>query len=524
MRVEAGGYIADAVRRHRDRVAVSSNQGDQTFEELNSTANRIGSGLRKIGALVGDRVGVLSYNRIEVLQAWIGLEKLGLVRVVLHSHFELATHAATLREVGAKVLMFDTRFAAAIEAQKELFTSIRLFVALGQNVPPWSIPLSQIIDQGSSQEPVLDVDEDSPCFIQLTTGTTGRPKPWIVTHRSWRAVIEGNFEHLDTFQSDSQVLNTGDVNLHFHALQWASGFQTLMPYLLRGARTVLVDDECFDARSLVDELVATHCTGMFVPGPLLTPLLDEVEARGGIAHHLKRLMIFFATPELLRRTSQVLGDVWCHGFGSTEQGAPTTRLTAEEAREKPTRLESVGRSISPFYELAIMGQNGIRLSATEVGEIVVRSPMCTSSYWGNTNSDSFFDGGWFRPHDVGYMDQDGFLYFLDRSKDQIRTERGVVYPHVIEAALLRHEAVANCGVVGLGNDVAHTIVAAVLLKKGVNPSPEIENALLCLAQSELTDTQQAQRVCFVSELPTVLGGAKVQRGVLRSQLLERGTL
>jgi acyl-coenzyme A synthetase/AMP-(fatty) acid ligase len=212
--------------------------------------------------------------------------------------------------------------------------------------------------------------------------------------------------------------------------------------------------------------------------------------------------------------------VWCHGFGSTEQGAPATRLTCDEAREKPVRLTSVGRSVSPFFEIAVVDEQGRRRKSGEVGEIVVRSAISTSQYWNlpEKTMASFFPGGWFRPSDIGYLDEDGFLYYLDRAKDRIETAVGIVYPHVVEMALLRHAAVAQCGVVGLGNPGTQEIVAGVLLKPDVVAAQELESEILDLARSELAAHELPKRVVFVNELPTVLGGAKVQREVLQQRL------
>jgi acyl-coenzyme A synthetase/AMP-(fatty) acid ligase len=119
--------------------------------------------------------------------------------------------------------------------------------------------------------------------------------------------------------------------------------------------------------------------------------------------------------------------------------------------------------------------------------------------------------------DVGYLDADGFLYYSDRAGDKITTEKGVVFPHLVEGAVLRHAAVANCGVVGLGEIGAQEVVCAVLLKDDRTPSPELADEILA-GTPGLPDTDRPSRVIFVDDMPTVLGGAKVQRQALREQL------
>jgi acyl-coenzyme A synthetase/AMP-(fatty) acid ligase len=225
------------------------------------------------------------------------------------------------------------------------------------------------------------------------------------------------------------------------------------------------------------------------------------------------MVVFFGTPELLERTTKLLGPIWAHGFGSTEQGAVTTRLLPGDLEGDPRRIASVGRGASPFFDVAIFDPDGRRLGPNEIGEIGVRSAMSVGGYWGleDATQQAFFAGDWFRPRDVGYLDADGFLYYADRAGDEIRTGEGVVYPHYVEAELLRHPAVANCGVVGIGDEV----VAAVLLKEPGRASDELQQAILAACAG---DVRRPDRVVFVSQLPTVLGGAKVQRGQLREQL------
>ena len=520
MKVEAGALARLAALWHGPRTALTSAQGSQTFAELNAAANRIGSGALALGLERGDRVGVLAYNRAEVAEAWLGFEKHNLVRVVLHSHFDMAVHANTLEQVGAAAVVFDTRFAEAVGSYRERLPSVRHYVAIGPDVPPWAVPYAEVSSAGSPQDILLDVDEDAPCFLQLTTGTTGNPKPWIKTYRSWQAVIDHNLHHLDTFGGGTPPIGLDDVNLHFHALQWATGFQTLYPYLVRGARTVLVDDVSFDPAAIVDALVAEGATGTFMPGPLLGPVLDEVERRGGVDHRLRRIVVFFGTPDLLTRTTRVLGPVWAHGFGSTEQGASTTRLLPAEADERPSRLESVGRHCSPFFELAIMDSEGRRLPAGEIGEIAVRSAMSEGSYWGlpEATKRAFFPSGWFRPYDVGHIDDEGYLYYADRAGDAIATAAGMVYPHLVEQAVLSHPAVANCGVVGVGEAGAQEVVAAVLLKAGTEAGDDLADAILAYVHPQLREHERPARAVVVEELPTVLGGAKVQRAALRERL------
>jgi acyl-CoA synthetase (AMP-forming)/AMP-acid ligase II len=518
MQVRAGMLPIDAARRFGTAPALTTATGTQTFAELDTSANRVATGLAAHGLRAGDRVGVLSHNRAEVVHAWLGCERAGIVRVTLHTHFDMAKHVALLRHVGARAVIFDTRFAGAVAAHRDQLGDL-LLIAVGDDAPEWALPWPAVLGDGSPTAEPLDVGEDEPVYVQPTTGTTGEPKPWVITHRSWAAVVNHNMHHVDTFAPGLAPVGPDDVVLHAHALQWATGFQLLYPYLVRGARTVVLDDERFDPAAVLDTVVAEGVTGLLLPAPMLDPILDLIEQRGGpgaVEHRLRRLVVFFATPELLERTTALLGPVWCHGFGSTEQGAVTTRLLASEVTEDRGRIGSVGRPGSPFFEVAVVDDTGRPVPPGRLGEIVVRSAMSTGGYWQlpERTENAFLPGGWFRPGDVGHLDDDGFLYYVDRAGDSIPTSRGTVYPHTVEAAVLKHPAVANCGAVGTGGD---HVVAAVVLKDGHDDSPALRAEIAETARPDLAAHEQPE-IVVLGELPCVLGGAKVRRGVLRDRL------
>lgn len=379
MRVRAGALSLDAAASFAERTAIEDPRGAMSFAELDRAANRVATGLGALGIELGERVAVLAPNRAEVVELWLGCERAGLVRVVLHSHIDMALHCETLRASGASAVIFDARFAEEVAERRQALKDVRLFVAIGGDALDWAVSFEELRERGTDHFDPIEVDEDAPFCIQPTTGTTGAPKPWLVTHRGWRALVAHNLMHLDAL--GPAPIDGDDVNLHVHALQWASGAQTLLPYMVRGAKSLLLDDAAFDPMEIVKTILQDGVTGLLLPGPMLSPVLDVMEAHEPLEHRLRRLVTLFATPELLQRATRILGPVWCHGYGSTEQGAPVTRLAAREVEQGESRIGSVGRKASPFIELAIVDDAGDFLPPGTLGEIVVRSPMSSSSYW-----------------------------------------------------------------------------------------------------------------------------------------------
>jgi acyl-coenzyme A synthetase/AMP-(fatty) acid ligase len=167
-----------------------------------------------------------------------------------------------------------------------------------------------------------------------------------------------------------------------------------------------------------------------------------------------------------------------------------------------------------------MDPHGTPLPPRQLGEIAVRGAMSLGEYWRmpDQTAAAFFPGGWFRSSDLGILDEDGYLYFIGRATDTIRTQAGHVHPHRVEDALFHHEAVANCAVVGLGEPGDQQVVAAVQLKPGWSGTAGLAGTILGAVRTQLAQHESPARIFFVAELPTVLGGAKVQREVLRDRL------
>src|SRR5256714_1376580 len=157
MRVEAGALARLAAEWYGPTVALSEQGESQTFDELFSSANQAASGLLAQGLQRGDRVGVLARNTPEVVQAWLGMEAHNLVRVVLHSHFDMAIHVDTLNDLRATCLVFDTSFADAVDQHRDGLRTVRRFVAVGSDPPAWATPFSEVAASGSGEHPYLDV-------------------------------------------------------------------------------------------------------------------------------------------------------------------------------------------------------------------------------------------------------------------------------------------------------------------------------------------------------------------------------
>src|SRR3954453_11792799 len=162
VKVEAGLLSRLAAQWYGSAPALTCGDSTLSFGELNAGANRIGSGLLAAGVVRGDRVGVLAYNSSEVVEAWLGCEKHNLVRAVLHTHIPADAHARTLDHIEATALVFDSRLAEVVDSFRDRLRTVRVFAAIGPDVPEWAVPFRELQAGGSAEDPLLDVDEDAP--------------------------------------------------------------------------------------------------------------------------------------------------------------------------------------------------------------------------------------------------------------------------------------------------------------------------------------------------------------------------
>ncbi|MBI2315548.1 MAG: acyl--CoA ligase [Betaproteobacteria bacterium] len=530
MQVEAGYLVRVAAERYPERTAlVEVERGiSLSFSSLNQRANRLGSGLLALGLRRGDRVGVVGYNCMELLESWFGLEKHGLVRAVLHSHFPMSMHARCLQPIGARGLIFTADFAEVVESHLDQIPDVECLVCVGprKKTPRFAHHYEDVIAAGTDAEPRLQVDENDACTVQFTSGTTGLPKPWVKTYRCWLTLIQQHLYINDRISREP--VNRDDVNLHLGAIQHGTGVNTLYPYIFHGCKSVLVGDRTFDPEKVLSVMNLHQVTGVLIPAPKLREIMARLAAPGTKCPGLKRLIVPTGGPDSVDAVRRLWGDCISRGYGSTETGTVTHLLMDDYldglAAGKHRRCtSSIGRPMTPLVEVRIVGTDLEPVPTNEVGEIVVRSAMSDGYYWKRPDlmKAAFLPGNWFRTGDLGYRDSDGYFYYIDRKSDCIATAQGLVYPHIVENAIAKHPAVERVAAIGVPGSQAESVKACVRLKEGHGPEATVRDELLLLCRRELLANEVPSSIDFVVDLPLVAGGLKVRRSEVRRRQLER---
>ncbi len=473
--------------------------------ELFDRARRFASALTGLGIGADDRVVVMLPNCPEVGQCYGAILRIG--GVVVPVLFLLATEELVhiLSDSDAQAIITSPEFAPkALEAAATVEVHPRVIV-VGE-APEGTLSYEELLDGASSDAPLVDREPSDAAMFMYTSGTTGRPKGVVLTHRNLLHQAEALHE---ISEMDRTKLGLGCMPMAHAAgmVAWVAGMKT-------GGRAVLMrwfDPELFC--KLVQEYKVAG-TGLV---PTMAAFLLNHPATADYDLSSLEQVIFGAAPvpgDLVREFEAKTGAYVRVGYGLTE-AAPF--LTADR-RSVPRHEGSVGFAI-PGVELAIMNEEDHPLPPGETGEICARGPNIMAGYHRMPEETAkVLRGGWLHTGDVGYLDEDGYLFVIDRVKDMIIRGGFNIYPHDIEELLSEHPGVAEVAVIGVPDATyGEEVEAFVVRKLGAEVA---EDELLALCRVKLAKYKTPKRITFVPDLPKSQVG-KVLKRVLREQAVAR---
>ena len=464
-----------------------------TYGELALRVARLSAGLRfRLGLKAGDRVALFMQNCVEYFEVLFAIWHAGLVAVPVNAKLHPRELQWILGDSGAKACftLGDVENIDAIEVRSKAFDALHLEAAA----------------------PAAEVRPDDPAWIFYTSGTTGRPKGAVLTHRNLLFASQSYFADIDR-------LFPGDAILHAAPLSHGSGLYAL-PHFAAGALNVIPESGGFEAEEVFGLVEAHRNTSFFAAPTMIVRLLQSPSARS--LPNLKTIT-YGGAPMYVAdavRAIDLFGPRLYQLFGQGESPMTITGLPqswhADRAHPQfMERLASCGFARTGV-EVRVVDGDGRDLPPGEVGEIVTRSDCVMSGYWQNPEATGkTLRGGWLHTGDLGSMDPEGFLTIRDRSKDMIISGGSNIYPREIEEVLLTHPDVAECSVVGRAHpEWGEEVVAFVVARPGVTVSAQALDAL-CLEQ--IARFKRPKDYRFVSDLPKNNYG-KVLKTELRKDL------
>lgn len=450
-----------------------------TFGEFADAANSVSRVLRRgHGVSSGDRVAVLSANNPEWCLAFWGAVNIGAICVGLNGWWKDDEILYGLKDSGAKILVADrsryTRVAAALD---EIPSVEKVFLVDADpgdfGGGPRLHAFGELVAEPTPDTPDVPIGEDDPAVIFYTSATTGRPKGVTTTHRSWIASMHSVVAYLfAAAMSDPEAAaaatgrRTGLLTLPlFHV----GGCQSSMFIGLFAGRALVIPEGRVTAEACLELIEREKVTDFSAVPTIIWRVCTHPERHRYDLSSVTAVSYGGAPPplqlqEMVRETfpgAQRPAQVW----GLTESSSMITLCAGEDFRTRPA---STGRPL-PTVELEICDPDGKQLAAGRTGEIVVRGPMIVPGYWGKpeATADTFTSDGWLHTGDVGYVDEDGFLYVTDRAKDIIIRGGENISSVEIEQRLVAHPEIHDAAVIGVPHpELGEEVKAVVQLVEG----------------------------------------------------------
>ena len=455
-------------RIYPDKVAIVAPESNRryTYSEFNERTNRLCNALIGLGLKKGDRIAVLSTDVPEYLEI-ASASKAGFAYVPLNWRLKPAEMVYILNDAGARAVFVEERFADAIRAVKSQIPSLKYFFCL-DGKPQDMISYDELM-KASPEDPGVDVVMNDLLGIVYTSGTTALPKGVIKKHRD--VVRYTRLANSGQIRNDSRCLGMWPL---FHVALLHANFI----FLKCGATQYLL--KRFDVEKilkLINDEKITHLAG----APTMLARMTEHPDRPKYDTSSLHSIAYAGSPmpvEAIRRGIEAFGPVFHQGFGMTE-GTGQTVLTREEhllAITDPSKeriLASVGKPL-PGCRLRIVDDDDKDMPKGQPGEIIFKSDAIIEGYWNKPEATAdLLRNGWLHTGDIGKIDEDGYVYIVDRKKDMIISGGENIASKEVEAVIYGHPAVFECAVIGVPSEAwGEDVKAIVSLKEGMTATPE----------------------------------------------------
>ncbi|TQL68792.1 acyl-CoA synthetase (AMP-forming)/AMP-acid ligase II [Nocardioides albertanoniae] len=501
-----------SVQQQPDEPATIFGDRTRTFAEQADRVARLAGALRDLGVRDGARVGILGLNSDRYTEVLLAIAWADGIFNVLDTMRSPAEMAPMLAESETRVLFVDDTFAAAAPMIREAYPGLRTVVHMGEGPTPFDMPGFE--DLIAASAPVADARRggDATAGLVHTGGTTGLPKTVMHSHRSMINIVLGLGASIPDFVSPGTRL------LQLTPMSHISGVGSSLAMSQFGRTFVPMPR--FEPAAVLEHVDRHRITAMFIVPTMLQLVIDHPEAA---SHDLSSLrQVFYGaspmTESVLERSMAALpGVAFAQLYAMSEAMSPTI-LTGDDHRPGPQRA-SAGRA-SVISEVRVVDAEDDDVAPGVEGEILLRGAGDMQGYWDDpVATDHIRRGGWTHTGDVGRLDEDGYLYVVDRLKDMIIVDGDNVHSAEVENALSSHPDVATCAVIGMPDgETGEKVHAVVVLHPGAEPD---EERLRKHCASLVSGFKVPAGWEFVEALPTTPTGKVLKRSLRESHWRDR---
>ncbi len=484
-----------------------------TYSEWNEQVNKLSNALLCEGVKKGDRVSTYLFNTEELATAFFACTKIGAILNPINFRLMAEEVAYILSDAEPKVVLFEKALESSISIIENRFPHIS-FWSIDDEVPSFASSYHEKVSSASNAPINASVDENDIYAIMYTSGTTGRPKGVIHRHRD---MVEQSLIciHGTRLSSNDNGLVVAPM---FHCAELHCAF---LPRVHIGAKSTIMHH--FEPKLVLQLIEQEQITKFFAAPTMWNMLLQEDLDQYDLSS--LKLGLYGAAPmapTLVYACQDRLGVQLVQAYGMTEMGPAITFLTEED------QIRKAGSAGQPLlnHEIRIVRPNEDGpsdpddiLPPGESGEIIVKGPCMMSGYFNREEAtEKAMHKGWYHSGDIGYLDDDGYLWVKDRVDDMIISGGENIYPREVEDVLYEHEGVMDVAIIGQPDDHWGESVTAFIVRK--NPSlTETELDEFCKNSDKLARYKRPRKYIFCDELPRNASG-KIQKFILRKQLEE----
>jgi acyl-CoA synthetase (AMP-forming)/AMP-acid ligase II len=493
-----GTLLTKSARTYPNNMAIVHRSRMITYVEFNARANRLANALKKLGIGQGDNVALLQYNYPEMLESMFACFKAGCGAVPINFRLHPSEYAFIIDHSEAKAVILSPEFNEDVPRIRDRIPCARHLITLNE-AEGELLPYEKLLAVESDQWDDVAVNPDDLAWLFYTSGTTGLPKGAMLTHRNLLAMT------MNFYADICPGFGPQDVILHAAPMSHGSGLYAL-PNIGKATTNIILASKSFDAELVFKTVEEYRVTNMFA-APTMVKLMVDSPAVDRYDHSSLRAVNYGGGPMLvedLKQAIRKLGPRLVQLFGQAESPMTITYLPHRDhvldgTPEQMKRLASAGFARTDV-EVKIFGADDEELSPGNMGEIVTRSDLVMGGYWRNPEATAdTLRTGWLHTGDIGYLDERGYLYIMDRSKDMIISGGENIYPREIEEVLIRHPAVREVAVIGAPDPKwGEAIKAVVSIVEGQSVTAE---ELIAFCKEHLAGYKKPRSVVFVDELP-----------------------
>jgi acyl-CoA synthetase (AMP-forming)/AMP-acid ligase II len=482
-----------------------------SYREFRDRALAIGGNLLALGLAPGDRVAFCLANSPRILETIYGCFAAGLIVVPINARLHAREMAYIVSNSGARALIYGPEYQAGIMQHIAEFAGLEHRICT--TAVDGAIPYQSLLNADHALRQSAEVAAADPCWLFYTSGTTGKPKGAIWTHRTVRVVIMN-------YLADVHNIQPGDMVAHAAPMSHGSGIVAL-PAVARAATNAILDSKSFEPRALfamVEAMKVSHIA--FLAPTQIIKMLEEFVPGEYDLSSLKAIC-YGGAPiyvEHLRNAIKAFGPVFAQIYGQGEAPITISGLNAaEHARLLAANDPHIGSAgtIRTDVEVRCVDADDRPLPPGREGEIVVRGDIVMQGYWNNPMATAeALRGGWLHTGDIGVLDKDGYLFLLDRAKDMIISGGNNIYPREVEEVIVQHPAVATVVVFGIPHAYwGEAVHALVVLETEATATAQ---DIIDHCSRNMAGYKKPKSVEFVDSLP-VSGYGKVMRREIREK-------